>query len=177
MSCDTERVPSRVVSRPEEGRAVAGRSRGPDHRSTCGRRRLLSVVELLAEDAPVLAAIDDLQWLDPSSRNVIAFTARRLSARVGVFGTVRSDPDEGRGAASWLQLPQPDGVRRLHIRPLSLGGLNTVITERLGRSLSRPAIVRIQEVSGGNPFYALELARAMNGDVHNADMPLPMTLT
>lgn len=137
----------------------------------------VSVVELLAETAPVLVAIDDLQWLDPSSRNVISFTARRLSARVGVFGTVRTDPDERGSAASWLQLPQPDGVQRVQIRPLSLGGLNAVITQRLGHSLSRPAIVRIQEVSGGNPFYALELARAMDGDVRSADMPLPMTLT
>ncbi len=137
----------------------------------------VSVVELLAERAPVLVAIDDLQWLDPSSRNVIAFAARRLSARVGVLGTVRTDPDERGSAASWLQLPQPDGVARVQIRPLSLGGLNAVITQRLGRSLSRPAIVRIQEVSGGNPFYALELARAMDGGVRNTDMPLPMTLT
>ncbi len=137
----------------------------------------LSVVELLAEKAPVLVAIDDLQWLDPSSRNVVAFAARRLSARVGVFGTVRTDPDDGGDAASWLQLPQPDGVQRVQIHPLSLGGLNAVITQRLGRSLSRPAIVRIQEVSGGNPFYALELARAMDGDVRSAEMPMPMTLT
>lgn len=137
----------------------------------------LSVIELLAEKSPVLVAIDDLQWLDQSSRNVVAFAARRLSARVGVFGTVRTDPDERGAAASWLQLPQPDRVQRMHIRPLSLGGLNAVITQRLGRSLSRPAIVRIQEVSGGNPFYALELARAMDGDVRSADMPMPMTLS
>ena len=136
----------------------------------------LSVVEVLAERAPVLVAIDDLQWLDPSSRNVIAFATRRLSARVGVFGTVRTDPDDAGDAASWLQLPQPDGVQRLRIRPLSLGGLNAVITQRLGHSLSRPAIVRIQEVSGGNPFYALELARAMGGDLRSVDVPLPMTL-
>lgn len=136
----------------------------------------LSVVEVLAERAPVLVAIDDLQWLDPSSRNVIAFATRRLSARVGVFGTVRTDPDDAGDAASWLQLPQPDRVQRVQIRPLSLGGLNAVITQRLGHSLSRPAIVRIQEVSGGNPFYALELARAMGGDLRSVVVPLPMTL-
>ena len=112
----------------------------------------------------MLVTIDDLQWLDPSSRNVVAFAARRLSTRVGIFGTVRTDPDDGGDAASWLQLPNPDGVARMQIRPLSLGGLNAVITQRLGRAFSRPAIVRIQEVSGGNPFYALELARAMDVD-------------
>ncbi|WP_231988589.1 AAA family ATPase [Mycobacterium sp. 1274761.0] len=137
----------------------------------------LSVIELLAEQAPVLLAIDDLQWLDPSSRNVIAFAARRLSTRVGVFGTARTDPEDGRAPAPWLQLPEPDGVRRIQLRPLSLGGLNAAITQRLGHSLSRPAIVRIQEVSGGNPFYAIELARAMDGDQRSAEMPLPMTLT
>lgn len=264
MSCDTEPVPSRVVSRPEEGRAVAAflgaAAAGPaglvaEGEPGIGKTTLclstielaeergfrllsarpaqaesvlayasladllssvdpsvltelptpqrlaidrvllraeaedlttdqravgagfLSVVELLAEQAPVLLVIDDLQWLDPSSRNVIAFAARRLSASVGVFGTVRSDPDGGDTAASWLQLPQPDGIQRIQIRPLSLGGLNAVITQRLGRSLSRPAIVRIQEVSGGNPFYALELARAMNDDDRSAEVPLPMTLT
>ena len=264
MSCDTERVPSRVVSRPEEGRAVAAflgaAATGPaclvaEGEPGIGKTTLclsavesaeergflvlsarpaeaesvlayasladilsgvdssvltelprpqrlaidrvllqaesedlttdqravgagfLSVIELLAEKTPVLVAIDDLQWLDPSSRNVIAFATRRLSARVGVFGTVRTHPDDGGGAASWLQLPQPDGVGRLHITPLSLGGLNAVITQRLGRSLSRPAIVRIQEVSGGNPFYALELARAMDDEVRGTDLPLPMTLS
>jgi ATP/maltotriose-dependent transcriptional regulator MalT len=264
MSCDTERVPSRVVSRPEEGRAVTaflgaaasgpsglvaegepgiGKTTlclstielaegsgfqvlsarpaepesvlayasladllsgvdpsvltslpAPQRRAidrvllraeaedlTTDQRAVgagfLSVIELLAEQAPVLVAVDDLQWLDPSSRNVIAFATRRLSARVGVFGTVRTDPDDGGGAASWLQLPQPDGVQRMQLQPLSLGGLNAVITQRLGHSLSRPAIVRIQEVSGGNPFYALELARAMSGDVRSTDAPLPMTLT
>lgn len=137
----------------------------------------LSVVELLAEEAPILLAIDDLQWLDPSSRNVLAYAVRRLSARVGVFGTVRTESDDQAGAASWLQLPRPDGIQRVQIRPLSLGGTNAVITHRLGRSLSRPAIVRIQEVSGGNPFYALELARAMDGDVRSADLTMPLTLS
>lgn len=148
---------------------------------TTGQRAVgagfLSVIELLAEEAPVLVAIDDLQWLDPSSRNVLAFAARRLSARVGVFGTVRTEPDDQAGAASWLQLPRPDGMQRVQIRPLSLGGMNAVITQRLGRSLSRPTIVRIQDVSGGNPFYALELARAMDGDVRSAEMPMPLTLS
>ena len=39
----------------------------------------LSVVMILAERTPVLVAVDDLQWLDSSSRLVIAFVARRLA--------------------------------------------------------------------------------------------------
>ena len=69
----------------------------------------LSIVEGLAEEAPVLIAIDDLQWLDPSSLRVVAFAARRLSARVGMLGTLRTSPDSD-GDASWLQLPKPDAI-------------------------------------------------------------------
>ncbi len=38
---------------------------------------LLAVIGRLARQAPVLLAIDDLQWLDPSSAHVIASVARR----------------------------------------------------------------------------------------------------
>lgn len=135
----------------------------------------LSVVDILARRTPVLIAIDDLQWIDRSSLNVTAFVARRLAAPVGVLGTVRTDP-EGGSAASWLQLPGPDDIARIRLQPLSLGALRAALSERLDRSISRPAMVRIHEVSGGNPFYALELARAMDGESIGPDSPLPATL-
>ena len=39
-----------------------------------------SSVQLLAEDGPVLVAIDDLQWLDASSAAALAFAMRRLGS-------------------------------------------------------------------------------------------------
>jgi hypothetical protein len=50
----------------------------------------LSVIERLSD--PVLLAIDDLRWLDPTSVHVIAFAARRLSGPVGFLGIVRTEP-------------------------------------------------------------------------------------
>jgi predicted ATPase len=41
-----------------------------------------SALEALAERTPVLVAIDDLQWLDPSSERALAFAVRRLDATV-----------------------------------------------------------------------------------------------
>ena len=52
----------------------------------------LAIVETLAADAPVLLAIDDLQWLDASSRAVVTFAARRIKGRVGVLVTERPEP-------------------------------------------------------------------------------------
>lgn len=136
---------------------------------------LLSVIKSLADQAPVLLAIDDLQWLDPSSAQVVAFAARRLSGRTGVLATVRTDPNSG-SSASWLQLPTPDALRHIGVPPLSLGALHSVIVERLGRSLTRPTMVRIHEASGGNPFYALELARAIDARPTCEELVLPGTL-
>ena len=67
----------------------------------------LAVVGRIAARGPVVLAIDDLQWLDPSSLQVVGFAARRLSGRVGVLATVRIGPDVT-SDASWLQMPRPN---------------------------------------------------------------------
>ncbi|KUI22834.1 LuxR family transcriptional regulator [Mycobacterium sp. GA-1285] len=119
-----------------------------------------AAIDRLCADGPVLVAVDDVQWLDPSSQAVVAFAARRFSECVGMLLTERTE-HEGPGAASWLQLSDSSEVRRVHVGPLSLGGLHALISTRLGRSFPRPTMVRIAEISGGNPLYALELARAI----------------
>ena len=149
-------------------------SEGPPTDQRVVAAALVSVVDALAEEAPVLVAIDDVQWLDASSQAVVAYAVRRFKRRVGVLVTERVDAENG--SASWLQLARPDAVDRLRVGPLSLGGLHTLISTRLGQSLSRPTMVRIAEVSGGNPFYALEFARAMDASSTSADSVLPATL-
>ncbi|OBB67853.1 LuxR family transcriptional regulator [Mycobacterium sp. 852014-50255_SCH5639931] len=134
----------------------------------------LSVIDILSGSAPVLLAIDDLQWLDPSTARVVAFAARRFSGPVGLLATVRTG--DGDDDVRWLQLEQPDAITRIHLRPLTIGALHKIISARFGRSISRQAMLRIHEASGGNPFYAIELARAMTGGESNAEMTLPTTL-
>jgi DNA-binding CsgD family transcriptional regulator/DNA-binding MarR family transcriptional regulator len=135
----------------------------------------VSIVERLTDQTPVLVAVDDVQWLDPSSAQVVAFAARRLSARVGLLGAVRTGPDLA--SAAWLRIPRSDAIRRIEVHPLSVGALHALIYERLGMSFPRPTMLRIAEVSGGNPFYALELARAMERAPTSAEVPIPKTLT
>ena len=134
---------------------------------------LSSIVDALSPTTPVLVAIDDVQWLDPSSHAVVAFAARRLRGRVGMLLSERCEPDKG---TWWSRIGEPDDFSRIRLGPMSLGGLHSIITANLGRSLSRPVMVRIAEISGGNPFYALELARAMGGRPLQPEPGLPATL-
>lgn len=132
----------------------------------------LAIIERLSDDGPLLLAVDDLPWLDPSSAYVIAYTARRLTGPVGLVATIRTEADGG-DPASWLQLPRPEAVNRITVGPLSARALHHVVSDRVDRPLPRSTFTRIQQVSGGNPFYAIELARALDDD---AGTELPNTL-
>lgn len=148
-------------------------SAGADQRTASAA--FLAVIEGLADRQKLILAVDDLQWLDSSSAAVFAFATRRLSGPVGVIATVRTGPSGSEAALP--ELSRPDATRRIRLSPLKLGALHDVVSQRLGRSIPRPAMVRLHEVSGGNPFYAIELARALEIDRGTADIPLPATLS
>jgi hypothetical protein len=97
----------------------------------------LSVVECLTDDGPLLVAIDDLQWLDPSSMHVVAFAARRLTGPVGILGCLRTDGVDG---GSWLQMPRPDAVSRIRLRPLGIRDLHAAVSARRRKPLLRNRI-------------------------------------
>ena len=122
---------------------------------------LLDVLRALAERGPVVVALDDVQWLDPSSAAVLQIALRRLrNEPVGVLATLRSAPDP----AASLELERAFAAERLtrvSLGPLSLGALRRLVEERLGLELTRLEAIRVQEASAGNPFFALELGREL----------------
>jgi len=134
---------------------------------------LFSVLRELARAAPTMVAIDDPQWLDTPTRQALGFALRRLDAEpIAVVLTRRTD---------WLAdaLLQHLPVTRLAVPPLSLGATYQLVHARLGVALARPALVRVHETSGGNPFFSLELARAWidrGGVADVGHLPVPERL-
>ena len=61
--------------------------------------------------------------------------------------------------------------------PLSLGALHAVVCERIGRSFPRPTMAFTYELSRGNPFYAIELARVIDSRSRVGEVALPRTLS
>ena len=129
-----------------------------------------NALELLAEPQPLLVAVDDVQWLDLSSTHALGFAMRRTEAPLRVLLARRSETTNHTTLESALPA---QSVERLHVGPLTLGALQVVLSERLDRVFPRPALLRIHDTSGGNPFYALELARALPVDVDPTE-PLPI---
>jgi DNA-binding CsgD family transcriptional regulator len=70
-------------------------------------------------------------------------------------------------------------LRRLRLGPLSIGATHRLLRERLGVSFPRPRLLEIHRTSGGNPFYALELGRALeqSGAGAGARLTVPTSLT
>ena len=133
-----------------------------------------SALELLAEDGLVIA-IDDLQWLDATSASAIGFALRRLpEADISLLWTRRlGEPQQSTAVEDALD---DDRVERIRVGPLSVGATHQVLRSLLSHGLPRPTLLRLHAVSGGNPFYALELARALGADgaVRDPTQPLPV---
>jgi DNA-binding CsgD family transcriptional regulator len=112
----------------------------------------LSLLAEVAAERPLLCFVDDAQWLDAASRQVLGFVARRLLAEsVAIVFAVRDATDE----RELVDLPE-----------LALGGLPeedarallaTVIPGRLEERVRDRLIAETR----GNPLALLELPRAL----------------
>lgn len=135
-----------------------------------------AALEELSRRRPVLIVIDDAQWLDQSSRLVLGFAVRRLTGPVAMLVSLRTG-DPGAADSSWLRPSDPHALNRLTLEPLSADAIDEIVSARLGRVPPQPMLQRIRELSGGNPFYALELLRALQERQDSALESLPPTLT
>jgi DNA-binding CsgD family transcriptional regulator len=117
---------------------------------------VVDVFKALAADAPVLVAVDDFQWLDRPSARTLLFALRRLAdEHVGALLAVRGNVRElDRG------LPA-DVVSWLSVGPLAPPVLFQILKHRLGLELSPPQLTELCEMTGGNPFFALEVGREL----------------
>jgi DNA-binding CsgD family transcriptional regulator len=136
----------------------------------------LNVVRLVATDGPVLVALDDIQWIDPPSRRVLEFLVRRLEREpVALLVACRTEREESPPLGMARAFAE-NRLTELRIGPLSLGALHEVLRARLGLTFARPTLRRIAEASGGNPLFALEIARAVSSSGRRIDPTEPLAI-
>jgi DNA-binding NarL/FixJ family response regulator len=104
----------------------------------------------------VLLVVDDVQWLDAESAELIGFAMRRRPGpRVRVVAAQRFPDAVGRLRAARI-CPAP--VADLLVPPLDADALTALLE---ARGLPCRTASRLHEASGGNPFLALELGAAV----------------
>lgn len=136
---------------------------------------VLNLMTKTSQSAPLLVAIDDLQWLDVPSRRVLRFALRRTgSAPIGLLATMRTGTTEM--DIPGVDAPRPERVRRLHVGPLASAAIDTVLRSRLPSSVPGTVIKRLRDASGGNPLFALELGRALVESPEAREPGRPLTI-
>ncbi len=114
----------------------------------------LAILTLLAgvsAHAPLLCLVDDAQWLDDETKELLAFIARRLYAEGLVLLLAVREPTEDRDAFA--------GLPELRIRGLQPSGARRLLSTALDQRLDMATTSRLVHETQGNPLALVELGR------------------
>lgn len=129
---------------------------------------LARLVQLLAEERPLLIAVDDAAWIDGATAAGLESVLRRLPARgVGVLLGLRTGPDSRELPEVILRCPV---LTPYDVRPVTPRQLEQLILRELDPHPSPWVLSRAVQLAEGNPLFALELARSLEED---EEIPAP----
>ena len=125
---------------------------------------LLDLLTIAAQATPVLLVIDDVQWLDSVSAEVLSAVGRRLSnPRVRVVVGRRTPYESAFSPAGWSEL---------HLGPLDAES-SAQLLANVGTPLTATTTAAILAAAAGNPLALAELPRS--ADQINDGGTLPLT--
>jgi DNA-binding CsgD family transcriptional regulator len=147
--------------------AIAGDAGQPQPERLAVFQAALALLGQAARRGPLLAIVDDLQWLDLHSASALGFVARRLAGlRVGFLAVSRS------GAESFSERA---GLASRELRPLDADSAAALLGARFPE-LALPVRQRLLAEAHGNPLALLELPALLSGPQRTALAPLPSVL-
>ncbi|MEW1927192.1 AAA family ATPase [Streptomyces sp. NPDC088360] len=148
------------------GAVALGPTRPADRFGVCAAT--LSLLAELAEERPLLLAVDDLHALDPSSAEALAFAARRLMAEdIGMLVTARPDP-----AADSLTVALPV----LEVAALAENAVGELVANRTGVRPHEDVRRRLALGSAGNPMALIELVNGLTSHQLSGRHPMPRSV-
>ena len=114
----------------------------------------------IADDRPVLLVLDDLQWADPATLDLLVHVAsHRRDERLLILAAHRDDDPASAGALvrATLQLHRQRLLTAVPLGPLEVGELAELAAARLEGAIEPDLAEHLHSHSDGNPFFAEEL--------------------
>jgi DNA-binding CsgD family transcriptional regulator len=119
------------------------------------------LVANLADHGPLVLLVDDLQWADARSVDLLEFLAPRLrDLPVLLVAAARPPVEAAADLLARLEAGAPER-RRIELPPLSLAATAGLLRARTGRSVAKEFAAACHAATGGNPFYLGELAHEL----------------
>ena len=116
---------------------------------------VLSLLAAVAEERPLLCLVEDSQWLDAASSQVLGLVARRVRAEsVAIVVALRETQSDPAGRDF-------DGLAELRLEGLLETDAHALLTSGVTGRLDGHVADRIVAETGGNPLALLELPRHM----------------
>jgi DNA-binding CsgD family transcriptional regulator/tetratricopeptide (TPR) repeat protein len=143
-------------------RIVFGISSGPAPDRFLVGLATLGLLAQAAEQRPLVCVVDDEQWLDRASAQVLGFVARRLGA-------------ESVGFVFAARVPTPDvaGLSQLPVEGLGAADARTLLDAELSAPLDDWVRDQLVAETGGNPLALLEWPRALTAQQWAGGFGLP----
>jgi DNA-binding CsgD family transcriptional regulator/tetratricopeptide (TPR) repeat protein len=145
-------------------RLVFGQSVGPPPDRFLVGLATLTLLTDAAASRPVLCVVDNAQWLDSASAEVLGFVARRLLAdRVGMLFAVREGEE---------QTVTFNGLPELLVTRLPERAARELVAAVAGGQVDSRASERIVAETAGNPLGLVEFGRELTGEERSGAVPL-----
>ena len=126
----------------------------------------LALLSVASRERPLLVIVDDAQWADVASQEVLAFVGRRLGAeRIAMLGGVR----EGESSA----FTDEKSFRRITLEGLPDDEARQLLQSAARGGLAHDVAESLLAVCSGNPLGLLQLPLALSDAQRRGDEPLP----
>lgn len=134
-------------------------------------------------ERPCLLFLDDLQWADAASLQLLHYVSERVTTPILMMAVYRSEEAEDNPALLTLlrDWSRRDDVIRLVLPPISPAAIEQLLVQLWPQLPARYPVPhlrdRLYQATGGNPLFIGEIVRELTSTAHLPDdLPVPPSL-
>ncbi|HEY7130860.1 MAG TPA: AAA family ATPase, partial [Candidatus Limnocylindrales bacterium] len=136
--------------------------------------RLLGAFGRMGAEAPLLAVVEDVQWIDPATHDLITFLVRNVTTEhiVAILTCRTDDLGPGHPVLAWLaELGRAPGATRIDLERLTRADVERQLAAIHDEPVSIDLARSIWERSGGHPMFAEELLAVTDDPTEDDAIP------